>query len=92
MSSRVRIRSVEDINLQPRKRKQLVRENNLEAPLRIDQKYKKIKKIGHGAFGEAFTVKCFSNCNTFVLKIEKLETQMRRKRVDEIKALKKCNQ
>ena len=59
----------------------------------ICRKYYKIKKIGHGAFGEAFTVKSLDDGDdeTFVMKTEKLETQMRRKRMDEIEALKKCH-
>ena len=52
--------------------------------------YQKIEKIGHGAFGEAFTVEMLENKKFYVMKIEKLETQMRRKRMDEVKALKKC--
>ena len=52
--------------------------------------YQKIEKIGHGAFGEAFTVERLENKKLYVMKIEKLETQMRRKRMDEVKALKKC--
>ena len=55
------------------------------------QKYRKIKKIGHGAFGEAFTVENLENKKLYVMKKEKLETQMRRKRLDEVKALKKCD-
>ena len=55
------------------------------------QKYRRIKKIGHGAFGEAFTVESLEKKKLYVMKIEKLETQMRRKRMDEVKALKKCD-
>ena len=55
------------------------------------KKYKIIKKIGHGAFGEAFTVESRENKKLYVMKKEKLETQMRRKRMDEVKALKKCD-
>ena len=89
MSSRVIMREVDDINLEAEPTP--ARENILEAPRRIDQKYRKIKKIGHGSFGEAFTVESYENGKMFVLKTEKLDTQMRRKRVDEVKALKKCD-
>ena len=82
MSRRVRIREVDDINLEAELTP--VRENILE-------KYRKIKKIGHGSFGEAFTVENNENGKMFVLKTEKLDSQMRRKRVDEVKALKKCD-
>ena len=52
--------------------------------------YEKIEKIGHGAFGEAFTVLRRQDKKIFVMKTEKVEAQMRRKRQDEVKALKKC--
>ena len=53
--------------------------------------YKKVKKIGHGAYGEAFTVLSLEDEKIYVMKTEKLETQMRRKRQDEVKALRKCH-
>ena len=57
--------------------------------------YEKKQLIGRGAFGEALTVKRLSNGAIFIMKKEKiLSTEKRiekRKRKDEVNALKKCN-
>ena len=53
--------------------------------------YEKKKLIGRGAFGEALTVKRLSDGKIFIMKEEKIEQIERRKRKDEVNALKKCD-
>ena len=53
--------------------------------------YEKKQLIGRGAFGEALTVKRLSNGAIFIMKKEKILSMEKRKRKDEVNALKKCN-
>ena len=52
--------------------------------------YDKISPIGRGAFGEAVTVKRLSDGDIFIMKKEKIDKLEKRKRKDEVNALKKC--
>ena len=52
--------------------------------------YEKQKLIGRGAFGEALTVKRKSDGAIFIMKKEKILSIEKRKRKDEVNALKKC--
>ena len=52
--------------------------------------YKKQQLIGRGAFGEALTVKRLSDGAIFIMKKEKILSIEKRKRKDEVRALKKC--
>ena len=52
--------------------------------------YEKQQLIGRGAFGEALTVKRKSDGSIFIMKKEKILSIEKRKRKDEVNALKKC--
>ena len=47
--------------------------------------------IGRGAFGEALTVKRHSDGEIFIMKKEKIDVIEKRKRKDEVNALKRCS-
>ena len=53
--------------------------------------YEKKEIIGRGAFGEALIVKRHNDGATFIMKKEKILSMEKRKRKDEVNALKKCN-
>ena len=56
--------------------------------------YEKKELIGRGAFGEALTVKRLSDGAMFIMKEEKIlieQIEKKRKRKDEVNALKKCD-
>ena len=53
--------------------------------------YEKRNLIGRGVFGEALTVTRLIDGAIFVMKKEKIEQNERRKRKDEVNALKKCD-
>ena len=53
--------------------------------------YKKKELIGRGAFGEALTVKRLNDGAIFIMKKEKIAQIEKRKRKDEVNALKKCD-
>ena len=53
--------------------------------------YDKLSLVGRGAFGEAVTVKRLSDGEIFIMKKEKIDKIEKRKRKDEVNALKKCN-
>ena len=52
--------------------------------------YEKQELIGRGGFGEALTVRRKSDGAIFIMKKEKILSMERRKRKDEVNALKKC--
>ena len=53
--------------------------------------YEKKELIGRGAFGEALIVERRNDGATFIMKKEKILSMNKRKRQDEVNALKKCN-
>ena len=53
--------------------------------------YDKRDLIGRGAFGEALTVKRLSDGEIFIMKKEKIDVIEKRKRKDEVNALKRCS-
>ena len=53
--------------------------------------YEKKELIGRGAFGEALTVKRLNDGAIFIMKKEKIAQIEKRKRKDEVNALKKCD-
>ena len=53
--------------------------------------YEKKNLIERGVFGEALTVKRLSDGAIFIMKKEKIEQIEKRKRKDEVNALKKCD-
>ena len=53
--------------------------------------YEKKDLIGRGAFGEALTVKRLNDGAIFIMKKEKIAQIEKRKRKDEVNALKKCD-
>ena len=54
--------------------------------------YVKIKEIGRGSYGQVFLVQRKGDSGSiFAMKEEKIETQARRRRQDEMKALKSCS-
>ena len=60
-------------------------------PRQFKDFYDKKDLIGRGAFGEALTVKRLSDGEIFIMKKEKIDVIEKRKRKDEVNALKRCS-